>query len=401
MAIQLNGTSGVTTPGLDVTTNKLYVDPVSGNVGIGNAAQDAFTSSTWKSLVIGSPTQGGAILLGPIETGYPGRSYLWSNEGSTFLASQVNGPLAIWHYNTQSVIIGTNDTERMRITADGNVGIGVIPSAWESPYKTVQVSNASLTGGSADEAYLASNLYFNGSWKYIASSTASYYRQASGTHAWFTAASGTAGNTASPTERMRIDSSGNVGIGTSTIDPSVWEAGSRMLRMSSPDNYAVIQLDSNNTNKLWLSSGFSGENASYVWTSGEQLKIGHNSCSFSVLTSSGRFESSTNASATSYPAFFARAWVNFNGTGTVAIRGSGNVSSITDVGLGRYTVNLTTAMPDTDYCVVTGGWDGNAPMSAYSRPLTTSTIDLEYYSGIVGSGGTQFDESNARLAVFR
>ena len=45
------------------------------------------------------------------------------------------------------------------------------------------------------------------------------------------------------------------------------------------------------------------------------------------------------------------AWVNFNGTGTVAISGSGNVSSITDNGTGDYTVNFTTAMPDVNYAV--------------------------------------------------
>ena len=48
-------------------------------------------------------------------------------------------------------------------------------------------------------------------------------------------------------------------------------------------------------------------------------------------------------------AYGCRAWVNFNGTGTVAIRGSGNVSSITDNGTGDYTVNFTTAMPDINY----------------------------------------------------
>jgi len=46
-----------------------------------------------------------------------------------------------------------------------------------------------------------------------------------------------------------------------------------------------------------------------------------------------------------------RAWVNFDGTGTVAIRDSANVSSITDVDTGKYTVNFTTAMPDTNYSV--------------------------------------------------
>jgi len=49
--------------------------------------------------------------------------------------------------------------------------------------------------------------------------------------------------------------------------------------------------------------------------------------------------------------YAARAWVNFNGTGTVAIRASGNVSSITDNGTGDYTVNFTTAMPDANYSV--------------------------------------------------
>ena len=60
--------------------------------------------------------------------------------------------------------------------------------------------------------------------------------------------------------------------------------------------------------------------------------------------------SGLNASG-SAPVFACRAWVNFNGTGTVAIRASGNVSSITDNSIGDYTVNFTTAMPDAYYCV--------------------------------------------------
>ena len=52
------------------------------------------------------------------------------------------------------------------------------------------------------------------------------------------------------------------------------------------------------------------------------------------------------------PIYACRAWVNFNGTGTVAIRASGNVSSVTDNGVGNYTVNFTTAMPDSYYSVV-------------------------------------------------
>ena len=53
----------------------------------------------------------------------------------------------------------------------------------------------------------------------------------------------------------------------------------------------------------------------------------------------------------------AKAWVNFNGTGTVAIRASFNVSSITDIGTGQYTVNFTTAMVDANYSVGLSGQD--------------------------------------------
>jgi len=63
-----------------------------------------------------------------------------------------------------------------------------------------------------------------------------------------------------------------------------------------------------------------------------------------------------NASG-SAPMYACRAWVNFNGTGTVAIRASGNVSSITDNGSGDYTVNFTTAMPDANYAMSGSGED--------------------------------------------
>jgi hypothetical protein len=52
----------------------------------------------------------------------------------------------------------------------------------------------------------------------------------------------------------------------------------------------------------------------------------------------------------SAPLYACRAWVNFQGTGTVAIRASGNVSSVTDNGVGDYTVNFATAMPDPNFC---------------------------------------------------
>jgi hypothetical protein len=81
----------------------------------------------------------------------------------------------------------------------------------------------------------------------------------------------------------------------------------------------------------------------------------------------GQFDSSANFKFNSgygsvETAYGCRAWVNFNGTSTVSIRASGNVTSITDNGTGDYTVNFTTAMPDANYA-----WSGSATNAANSN----------------------------------
>ena len=101
----------------------------------------------------------------------------------------------------------------------------------------------------------------------------------------------------------------------------------------------------------------------------------------------------------SAPSYSARAWVNFNGTGTVAIRESGNVSSITDNGTGDYTVNFTTAMPDANYAVSGMTYDNgdsarvisqNGNQVAGSRRVSVS--DFSY---------AKFDSNQISVAIFR
>jgi hypothetical protein len=93
----------------------------------------------------------------------------------------------------------------------------------------------------------------------------------------------------------------------------------------------------------------------------------------------------------SAPSYSNRAWVNFNGTGTVAIRASQNVSSITDNGAGDYTINFTTAMPDADYSVsgAVNGWStagmNNGLYSLGINALTTSSARV-YAIGTNGGG---------------
>ena len=72
------------------------------------------------------------------------------------------------------------------------------------------------------------------------------------------------------------------------------------------------------------------------------------------------------------PMYACRAWVNFNGSGTVAIRASGNVSSITDNGVGDYTVNFIIAMPDTNYAIA-----GAATLAAGSGSGSACILSLK------------------------
>ena len=93
-----------------------------------------------------------------------------------------------------------------------------------------------------------------------------------------------------------------------------------------------------------------------------------------------------------------RAWVNFNGTGTVAIRSSGNVSSITDNGTGNYTVNFTTAMPDANYgASITSSVSGAYTFALFDGTYTSSAVQLRT-SDVVS---TLRDPATVCVSVFR
>ena len=98
--------------------------------------------------------------------------------------------------------------------------------------------------------------------------------------------------------------------------------------------------------------------------------------------------------------YVARAWVNFNGTGTVAIRASGNVSSITDNGTGDYTVNFTTAMPDADYAFSGAAGTPAAAFSIVSNRTVAQTSSALRIGTYTDAGSLQ-DNSYVLLSIFR
>lgn len=108
------------------------------------------------------------------------------------------------------------------------------------------------------------------------------------------------------------------------------------------------------------------------------------------------FNSGYGSVATAYGC---RAWVNFNGTGTVAIRGSGNVTSITDNGTGLYTVNFTNAMPDANYCMASSGSNATSTSSRFVSGYTYNTGSTAILTQ--NDAGTASDAVIVNAAFFR
>lgn len=97
------------------------------------------------------------------------------------------------------------------------------------------------------------------------------------------------------------------------------------------------------------------------------------------------------------PYYVCRAWVNFNGVGAITIRGSGNVSSITDNGVGSYTVNFTTGMPDANYSANANASLVGGNVACYVTVVSTTAVTI---SGRYTSNGS-FTDTDICMQVVR
>lgn len=106
------------------------------------------------------------------------------------------------------------------------------------------------------------------------------------------------------------------------------------------------------------------------------------------------------------PLYMCRAWVNFNGTVATpsTIRGSGNVTSITKNSTGNYTMNLTTALPDTNYAPVCSGSRSSIYLGygvLKGRPSSTSACNIYFYVEDTYSGESATDGDILCVSIFR
>ena len=122
-----------------------------------------------------------------------------------------------------------------------------------------------------------------------------------------------------------------------------------------------------------------------------------------TLTISTLSDGTNSTSSTNCIQGSAKAWVNFNGTGTVAIRAGFNVSSITDHGTGEYTLNFTTAMPDANYSIASTAGTPTTYYATFQIYNTAGTLPstTSFRFQTAGSGWAVVDQTYVCIAVFR
>ena len=173
------------------------------NVGIGTATPiekldvrgNIYTNATNTNIYLDNGGAGGASL----KIGVTGST-------STYINS----------LDAHPIIFSTTNTERMRLTASGNLGLGVTPSAWNTVQPVFQIGYTAFSAYQNTQAIYSSNGVYTSGWKYLSNTNATYYSQneaGPGIHAWFNAPSGTAGNAISFTQAMTLNASGNLSIG--------------------------------------------------------------------------------------------------------------------------------------------------------------------------------------------
>jgi len=192
---------------------------------------------------------------------------------------------------------------------------------------------------------------------------------------------------------VAVGSNGNVSIGGTDTSFS---------KLSVRNGTIYVNEDGANTKQIYIRSDFSGAAAIQVATN-DPFVIATNNIERFRIDATGQMSSRTRNAGTVMEAYDCRAMVTFNGSGAVAIRSSANVSSITDLGVGLYSVNFVNAMPDANYspcgfATSTSGLTNNPYVSGrISTSPSAGGIQINVGNGV---NGQQVDCEFVSVSIF-
>jgi hypothetical protein len=267
--------------------------------------------------------------------------------------------LPINYYGNIHVFYG-GTTERMRIDTSGNLGLGVTPSAWGSGLKAIQIGTQRqqlMISDGAGTSYFGTNWYYDTGFKYKDTGFAlSYIQQSTGNHVWQTAASGTAGTTATFTQTMTLTSDGNLGLGTTT--PTSFSNGATVATiLKSSGNASMLNcVGSDSTSNVGIYSGINAADNPAVFFQAN-LRFG------TTTSSNGATGFTERARITSAGAFL---------VGVTAFTDSSGGASISSTGRLQIS-STTTASSDIAYWRNANGVVGAINISGSTTTYATSS----------------------------
>ena len=297
-------------------------------------------------------------------------------------------------------------TDRLTLNSDGNLGLGVVPSAWSTG--TFFLAQQIGGGGSfiaaprdtSSQIIVGTNAYFNGTnWIRVSANASAFYQQNVGQHIWFNAPSGTAGTAATLTQAMTLTASGNLLVGTSTdVTGKVQVVGAGGIRVNE---------DGSGTKVLSIRSDFAGvDPAINVVTSNSLLLMTANTERARIF-SDGNVGIGTTTNA----------GYKLDVNGTMRVSGVGSFASTTSTGRIEFGTSAFKGIMNYD-AVTTGLWsfnnqtagastvdyfqfqaDGAAILTLKKSGAATFSSSVTAAGGVKTTGGNGFNDTDGTRTV--